>query len=673
MNLLLTSLLGCLVLALPLASGEKIKWCVTSQNELNKCNRLANKTPELECFFQKGVTECLTSIKTGAADAITVDGYNVHQGGLKNYELHPIIEEKYKKGQETCYAVAVVKKDTAFTIKDLSGKKSCHDCYKSRGGWFIPIGRLISERVIPWDGPDDKSLEKAVSEFFSSSCVPGISKANYPNLCKGCKGDCSCPPKESDEPFACLKSDAGQVAFLCHNKIPSAEKQNYELLCMDGSRKSVDEYKDCHLGKEPGHAVISRKDARLSDMIYQVLTKIPSSDLFSSDEGKDLMFSDSATGLIRLPEFIDSFLFLKNEYAIMQALIEGPKLISTLPRPVVNWCTIGHEEKVKCDRLSSFIPRLSCQFAPSVDECIVKIKRGDLDAIAVDGGQVWAAEKCGLVAAMAEQYNQANCEINDAVASSYYVVAVVKKGSGVTWNNLKGKKSCHTGLNRNAGWNIPQAVLCTKKNECDMYKFFSKGCAPGADPKSNMCELCKGGVKSVGDDSKCKTNPNEQYYGYDGAFRCLAEGAGEVTFIKHNIVSSNTDGNGPEWAKNLKSEDFELICPSSPDKTQKISDYEKCNWALVPAHAVITREDVRNDVVTMLQDAQTKPDINLFKSDGGKNLLFSDSTKCLQEIKDSKKFLGEAYKTTIEGSYNKTNTVPELVQVCTLYNYAVEV
>ncbi|XP_065132129.1 transferrin-a [Paramisgurnus dabryanus] len=668
MNLLLTSLLGCLVLALPLASGEKIKWCVTSQPELNKCNKLATKAPELECFLQKDVTECMTSIKTGAADAITVGGYHVFQGGLTNYELHPIIEEKYKKGQETCYAVAVVKKDTAFTIKDLSGKTSCHDCYKSRGGWFIPIGKLISERVIPWDGSEEKSLEKAVSEFFSASCVPGISKANYPNLCKGCKSDCSCPPKESDEPFACLKSDAGQVAFICHNKIPSAEKQDYKLLCMDGSSKSVDEYKDCHLGKVVGHAVISRKDASLSDQIFKVLSQIPSADLFSSDGGKDLMFSDSATGLIKLPEITDSFFFLKNEYEIMLALKDGPKPIPPSPRPVVNWCTIGHGEKAKCDDLSGKISRLSCQSAPSVNDCIVKIKRGEFDAIAVDGGQVWAAEKCGLVAAMAEQYNQANCEINDAEASSYYAVAVVKKGSGVTWNNLKGKKSCHTGLNRNAGWNIPQTVLCREKNECDMYTFFNKGCAPGADPKSNMCELCKGSGKTVGDASKCKTNPDEQYYGYDGAFRCLAEGPGEVAFIKHSIVSSNTDGNGPDWAKNLKSEDFELICPTSPFKAG-ISDYEKCNWALVPAHAVITREDVRNDVVTMLKDAQTVPDNNLFKSLGGKNLIFSDSTKCLQEIKDSKKFLGDVYKATLDQS----KPIPELVQACTLDNYPVEV
>lgn len=49
--------------------------------------------------------------------------------------------------------------------------------------------------------------------------------------------------------------------------------------------------------------------------------------------------------------------------------------------------------------------------------------------------------------------------------------------------------------------------------------FFSEGCAPGADPASNMCKLCKGSGKAVGDESKCKASSAEMYYGYDGAFR----------------------------------------------------------------------------------------------------------------------------------------------------------
>lgn len=38
-------------------------------------------------------------------------------------------------------------------------------------------------------------------------------------------------------------------------------------------------------------------------------------------------------------------------------------------------------------------------------------------------------------------------------------MAVVKKGSNFGIKDLEGKKSCHTGLGKSAGWNIPIGTL----------------------------------------------------------------------------------------------------------------------------------------------------------------------------------------------------------------------
>uniref|UniRef100_A0A8C2E5X1 Serotransferrin n=1 Tax=Cyprinus carpio TaxID=7962 RepID=A0A8C2E5X1_CYPCA len=631
MNILLISLLACLVVALPSASAQKVKWCVKSQNEMKKCQHLETKSPELECHLKSSVIECMTSIKTGDADAITVDGEHVYQAGLRNYELRPIIAEKYV--DDCCHAVAVVKRDTDFSINALKEKTSCHSCYQSPGGWTMPIGRLVAENKLPWDGPDDMPLEKDSTVFSTyeqkyNSCI--LSR--------------------------CLKSGHGQVAFMCHDAVPSSERQNYQLLCMDGSRKSVEEYKDCYLAKEPHHAVISRKDTD-AQHIYKVLQQIPASDLFSSAAfgSKDLMFSDSAIELIELPKSVDSFLYLREDYyEVLHALRAGNP-----PPPrqdgKIEWCTISHAEQQKCDNLQ--ISSMECRRASSVEECFKKIMRKEADALAVDGGQVYIAGTCGLVPVMVEQYTQE--------ASSYYVVAVVRKGSGVTWNTLKDRKSCHTGLNRNAGWKVPDSAICGKTPGCTLYTYFSKGCAPGADPQSNMCELCKGSGKAVGDESKCKASSEEIYYGYDGAFRCLAEKTGEVAFIKHTIVGDYTDGKGPGWAKDLKSEDFELICPESPDTTVKHNEFGKCNLAKVPAHAVITREDARKDVVNVLKQAQLSSE--LFKSEGERNLLFSDSTKCLQETTQTlKEFLTQKYIDMIERTYETGQGAPDLVKACSM-------
>jgi hypothetical protein len=68
----------------------------------------------------------------------------------------------------------------------------------------------------------------------------------------------------------------------------------------------------------------------------------------------------------------------------------------------------------------------------------------------------------------------------------YYGLAVVQKDAKFNFNELKGKKSCHTGVGRTVGWKIPVGhLLFTKemKYTKDQYQsvsdFFGDSCAPG--------------------------------------------------------------------------------------------------------------------------------------------------------------------------------------------------
>ena len=68
----------------------------------------------------------------------------------------------------------------------------------------------------------------------------------------------------------------------------------------------------------------------------------------------------------------------------------------------------------------------------------------------------------------------------------YFGVAVVKNNSTLSLNELKGKKTCHTGAGKTAGWKIPIGYLLrTEKmpRVLDQYQsaasFFKESCVPG--------------------------------------------------------------------------------------------------------------------------------------------------------------------------------------------------
>ncbi|XP_042352937.1 transferrin-a [Plectropomus leopardus] len=684
-TLLLVALLGsfAIVFATP---ATRVRWCVKSDKEHDKCVALAAKAPAFSCVKKANTIDCITAIKGGEADAITLDGGDIYTAGLNNYNLQPIIAEDYGPSSDTCYyAVAVVKKGTNFKFNELNGKKTCHTGLGKSAGWNIPVGTLVSMGLIQWSGIEDKPVEEAVSEYFQASCAPGATRTS--KLCQLCKGDCS---RSHNEPyydyggaFDCLKEDAGEVAFVKHLTVPDSEKANYELLCKDNTRQPVDNYKNCHLARVPAHAVVTRKDAQLAELIWTSLNAVQGFDLFSSAAyapAKNLMFKDSTVKLVRLPENTDSFLYLGAEYmSIVRSLKKEPTGTAST---AIKWCAVSKAETDKCDvwsinSIADGTTAIECQNAATVEECLKKIMRKEADAMAVDGGQVYTAGKCGLVPALVEQYQEDLCSASGAQASSYYAVAVVKKDSGVTWENLQGKRSCHTGVGRTAGWNVPMGRIHAQTGDCDFTKFFSSGCAPGSNPDSPFCTQCAGSGKAVGDDSKCKASADEQYYGYAGAFRCLVENAGDVAFIKHTTVDENTGGkNAAAWASALNAEDYQLICPGKGPVP--ISDYASCHLALVPAHAVVTRPETRSEVVRVLLQQQVKfgpsgsdTSFRMFQSDSGKNLLFKDSTKCLQEVpvgQNYEGFLGPEYMTAINSLRQCSDTTPDLEKSCTFHS-----
>ncbi|XP_068748594.1 melanotransferrin-like [Montipora capricornis] len=324
----------------------------------------------------------------------------------------------------------------------------------------------------------------------------------------------------------------------------------------------------------------------------------------------------------------------------------------------MRWCVIPAEEYAKCldfsktaSKLSSEV-EFSCVRGSTPVDCMGKIKSGSADLITLDGGDIQTAGKDhGLVPVVGEDYY----DLPGLDGVSYKAVAVVKKSNqGFTFKTLKGRKSCHTGAGKTAGWNVPVGTLLRLKimsqdESCNAYasagKFFDESCVPNVKNKypaatDNLCSLCS---------AECRTT-NGNYSGYSGAFKCMNTGLGDVAFIKHTTLSEN----------NANASQYEYLCK---DGSRKGSWEDNCYLASVPAHAVVTKSghDSYSKFKQLLVKASMDYGVNqtdssmfqLFNSSkyGGKDLLFKDSTKKLVDVGDRdsyQKWLGSDYLKDLE-------------------------
>ncbi|XP_036188445.1 serotransferrin isoform X2 [Myotis myotis] len=705
MRLTICTLLCAGALGLCLAVPDKnVQWCTISDQEFAKCltfsmsmkKVLPEAGPVVLCVKKSSYLECIEAIAESKADAVTLDAGLVFDAGRAPFNLKPVVAEYYgskENPQTSYYAVAVVKKGSGFQLNELRGKKSCHTGLGRSAGWNIPMGTLYSQLPDP-----QESLQKAASNFFAASCVPGADATAFPKLCQLCagKGKDKCASSHHEPysgysgAFKCLMDGAGDVAFVKHltvlEDLPhQADRDQYELLCRDNTRKPVDKYEECHLAAVPSHAVVARSAGGNEDLIWELLNQAQehygrgtSGDfqLFSSSQGKDLLFKDSAQGFLKIPPKMDSWMYLGYEYAsAIKNLKEKTRPDASMARcNTVKWCAIGHQERLKCDEWSiNSKGQIECESAETTEDCIAKIMKGEADAMSLDGGFIYIAGKCGLVPVLAENYKTtSNCK--ETAEKGYLAVAVVKSSSpeDLTWNTLQGKKSCHTAVDRTAGWNIPMGLLYSKINHCEFDKFFSQGCAPGYKRGSSLCALCAGSETVPG--KECEPNNNERYYGYTGAFRCLVE-RGDVAFVKEETIDQNTGGkNTADWAKDLQKENFKLLCPDGTRKA--VTEAENCYLARSPNHGVVSRQDKAACVhkVLLEQQAQFGKDENgclgdfcLFQSKT-KDLLFRDDTKCLAELQGRttyESYLGAEYVTAV-GNLKQCST-SKLLEACTFH------
>ncbi|RZC39825.1 transferrin, partial [Asbolus verrucosus] len=669
----------CLLLFLPSlkhkvddAIPDNDKMCVPEEL-LELCQQMSQQetksAAKIVCIPARDRLECIEKIKRHVADFGTVDPEDMYiaaKTAEENFAVFEEIRTKEEPEAEFRYeAVAVIHKDLDINgIEGLKGLNSCHTGVGRNVGYKIPLTKLKQKGIIgslnePDLSPRENEL-KAFSTLFNKACIvgkwspdPKINlnwKKTYSNLCALCEHPdvCDYPDNFSgyDGALRCLAHNGGQVAWT---KVIYVRK----FFGVNGTRVPVTG-PPCRWAARPWQGYMANAD--VVKTVDELRRKIENLDTVGSKSHapwleKVLEINDKsvpkANKVISPGDYLD-----KANYTDVIERDYGP------PFKTVRFCVTTQAEMEKCRGLSksafsrNIRPRFDCIQEKDVHDCMKTIRDNGADIITLDGGLVDKAQRdYNLVPIVAEQYGK--------LGGSYYAVAVVRKGSKFnSFADLKGAKSCHTGIGRTAGYNAPLYTLIKQnliqKTDCPYAKaisnFFAESCLPGAKDarhglseadSGKLCKLCAGDVDKNDASTKCNFDATEAYSGYTGAFRCLVQGGGDVAFVKHVTVPGNTDGKNTEsWAVNLKSQDYELLCPNGG--RAPVDQYETCNLAHAPPHMVVTShsksegevDEIRNALISASTQYSKRPDLfKLFGSfDGKKDLLFKDSATGLISI-----------------------------------------
>ncbi|XP_061714041.1 transferrin [Cydia pomonella] len=252
---------------------------------------------------------------------------------------------------------------------------------------------------------------------------------------------------------------------------------------------------------------------------------------------------------------------------------------------------------------------LECVPARDRVECLYHVQQRQADFVPVDPEDMYVATNIPNQDFVLFQEYRTDDEPD--AEFRYQAVIVVHKDLPINnLDQLKGLKSCHTGVNRNVGYKIPLTMLMKrsvfpkmndmnfspKENELRAFSsFFTKSCIVGKwspDQKTNsawkaqysqLCALCE-------HPEICDYPDN--FSGYEGALRCLAHNGGQVAFTKVIYVRKFFGlpvGTIPASQSSENPDEFAYLCADG----SKVPIREKaCSWAARPWQGLLGHNDV---------------------------------------------------------------------------------
>nr|CAD7405645.1 unnamed protein product [Timema cristinae] len=192
-----------------------VRLCVKSNAESAKCELMKEVAkalgiePGLSCTLRSSTEECMKAVRYDSADVV-ITGPDVENRAHSVFELEPLVVEYSNKDSALYRSAAIVHASSAIkTFQDLQQKKACFTGYDTVG-WNTAVNMLKNKDMLTKSCP----FYKAVGEFFSEVCVPGMNVSSDFKM--------SCPDSSGGEnsfrgeegAFKCLVTGMGDVAFI---------------------------------------------------------------------------------------------------------------------------------------------------------------------------------------------------------------------------------------------------------------------------------------------------------------------------------------------------------------------------------------------------------------------------------------------------------------------------
>ena len=476
----------------------------------------------------------IESLRFGHVDLAMMDAASSWMS-WKNYDLQVLLADQENYGRTYYNSNAWVKSESEIaTYQDdddpltdpfslFEGKKACHTGWFDSVGMLLPMGFLLGLGYANVAGnPNDvESLLFTIQDFFTDEPpVPEAGSKYY-----GYSGA-----------LRCLSDGTGDIAFLQDSTVSdycSDDGQNRPTWCLP-----ADDYTLLPtFGKSPSNALMFNPeflDAETSEKISEELVRL--SGIEEMDQTLLSLFGTSGFASTSSAQHLEGYSSLIYNIPGMQAYFEDPsnneqvnlsveEIVIGVLGPLQNSTEISFgflAESISDDlgvdtKILEFENRLS--LLENLSNSIINIAMVD----SISSWKAWKHDGMSVLASLLDYKEQTFSKS----------LAIVKSDSEFTnssnpYSLMTGKPPCFPGPSFSStlfatGYMIKEGLT---SNVTDI-------------GNSTLLEL----IQSVFDSNYSFPEENSEFYGANGALRCLSEGNGEIAFFlgDENEVFCNGD------------------------------------------------------------------------------------------------------------------------------------